>query len=977
MDYPRLVTAGIALGVLGVSLPLAAWALSRQNKKVSVGPVVLAAALLLAALYGFGWLIDGLANALSSQTHPPHYSFLEDLFLGRLAGLRPLLPLRAHPMLAAPVHVGIALGLLLGSLSLVWWFGDCASLTPDSYAPAWQRFFWTAGYGDWRQLEARTTLWLRPLVAMALLLCAGAFFELFRPVGDTPLRPFLWAVCASLATALLINLVASRAPIIKPSEEQAEAPTPPEPEPPTAWLDALTARGFSVVGEASLETAALAAVPGEAKALVDSDLSRELLAVLCDGGMLWAHQAEAAERLLERREHVLLLAPPRAGKSTIARLLAAHVALTRGENALFVLRDAEAAAAAAAGLRKRLARTSWSQNLRCTEVGPELVELLAQRRAPVLTFAHPDALESLLVGHRDHGYLLAHLGLLVVEDLERCSGVRAANLRLLLARLSAVFEHHACSPRLLATLDLAARDYERYAETILGVDVNVAAANGAPAASVVVHAATPPSDPPLPPAALALAEATRLELPLTRVGFPELTRAELERAAALVTRSRGEPSTVPPEQARVSLAELSADGLAWTFALHARLGAQIDAPHLQVLIPRADAVSRWLAEDLRRTEPLIARGRALVADADVPLLRRRHLRAALVELPLAEPTARRLYGEAALAELEANGELSRREENILAEREPPRLERRTFLSPRGAATPPPSPGADVVGEHPLRVIDRATGALLRTLDPERAPLVAYPGAVLLRGGRRFTIPLTPAPNYLPDGEIAAELCEDDLRTQRIRSVHCTVLEPRRLRPLGLGGLELRGGLVAVRLKEEIVGLRRHRRDGSLIGAENFEPIDVELTTMARVLAMPVEASLPALRALAYLLRDCLPAILDCGEEALQVVYGPRIELRRPADADDAQTATTKLPSGPVLLCVDTYPGGAGYARAADWPVLREALGLALSLLETQKCCEQGCERCVRSVRSYQRDPRAIELDRDGARRLARQLLFTT
>jgi hypothetical protein len=1026
VDYPRIVTAAIALGLLGVALPLAAWGMSRRNREVTVGPPIVLASWVLAALYLLGRVIDQLALWLSATEHPAGYSLIEALVFGRFSGVRALLPLADKPLVGAPLYIAVMLGLFISLIGITFWLGDVATLSGRYPPEGWRRIYALCGVDRaLKQVEPRFTGWLRPLAMLASLLVAAAFFELFASGEAGPaLSPTLWSVCAALTATLWVNLAASRRADVEEPEAEPQTETP---EPPaagaTAWLTALETSGFEVASGASHVSGSVSPAFADTVALGDSAPIHELSEVLCAGQRLWSHQAEAAERV-GHGEHVLLLSPPRSGKTTIARLLAADVALTQGQNALFVLRDRESVDEAVDGLAAQLARTSWGQNLRCTRVGPELVELLSQRRSPVLTFCDLRGLESLLSGHRDHATLLAYLGLIVVEDLERCSGVRAANLRLALSRLSLVLGELGCEPRVFATLSVPARDYERYAETVLGVDLGVVAANGAPSGAVEVYRALPPLDPPLPPAALALAEATRLELELTRLGFAGLTRTELERAAALVTRSRGDARTAPPELAEVSLAELSAGNLARWLALQHRLGAeralpapteegeatpaaatvegQDEAPapeivspggddgdvvlaegarargaaHLQVLVPASDALSRWLVDDLRFAAELATRGRRLVAHADVPALRQRHLRAALAELPMLEPEARKLFGAAAIAELSQAGVLERRERMMLVEREPPRLEAVTELSrSRGAAEPTPA-SPDVVGPS-LDVLDRATGALLRCLDVERAALVAYPGARILRRGRRFTVPLEPTPSYEAGGAIAAELCEEDLHTQRIRSAHTTVLEPERIKPLSLGGLEVYGALTAVRYHERILGVRRHRRDGSLAGNESFEPIELALESEARALLLPRGVELPTLRALTYVLRDCLPAICDLGEQGLVLTYAERIELRSggaPLEEGSADAIDAGLPadvaglfSAPVLLLVDTYPGGVGYARAADWAVLRDALGLALRLLESER-------EFWTPLRCHQRDPRQVEVDRAGARALCRQLL---
>ncbi len=273
---------------------------------------------------------------------------------------------------------------------------------------------------------------------------------------------------------------------------------------------------------------------------------------------------------------------------------------------------------------------------------------------------------------------------------------------------------------------------------------------------------------------------------------------------------------------------------------------------------------------------------------------------------------------------------------------------------------------DTIGDDPVRVVDRATGTVIRRLDPGRAALVAYPGAVLLYRGRRFQVG-GERPSYGAGSEVGAELHGEDVQTIRIRSIHTSILEPGELRPLSLGGATIRGGLSAVRVSETVTGARRHRSDGTLDGITGFEPIRASFRSFARVLLVG-STSEPALQALANLLRPCLAAVLDGGEEGLEIATAQRLELE--GRAEEAGGGPLE---GPALFLIDTYEGGAGYARAADARVLREALRLASAILE-ESCCESGCSRCVRTIHSHVEDPSKAALDRAGARVLTSRLL---
>jgi hypothetical protein len=968
----QLTTLAIAVGAVLTSAGLAIL-YARLNTKASPGPVFVVAGLALLGLYVLGSAIDLGAVLVSARTPAPHDSLCERIFLGRFAALRPFLPLRQHPLLAAPVHAASAFGLYLLLVKLVWWAGEQRTLDPASYAPHLHDLYGFCGYGgDLRTIEERYLSWMRPLSLVGLVLLSAAFLELhYRDPREPPLSPFLWAVAVAVTLGVAINWISSReadAEKGKPAEKPAEIP-PVTTEP---WIAALRARGFEIDEErarGSAEAPAAYATP-RAEPVEQIDLLRELLEVLTEGKGLYSHQEEVLARLLSERKHVLMLAPPRAGKSTAAQLAAVQVALTEGKNALFVLRDRESACEAAAELARTLERTSWSQNLRCTVAGPEMLQLLAQRRSPVLTFSFADALEEMLAAHRDYAYLLEHLGLIVVEDLERYSGVRGANLHFRIRRLHAVLAELHGRPVLIGTISAPARDLERYAETLLGVDLAVVASDGAPAGSLRQLAAIPPPGDPdgVPPAALAAAEAQALGIPLALLGFAGVTATELERAASRVNRVHDPILPCAPERARVSLTELRPEALARIVAATRHLGsAQPEATrgeHLQLLVPGIDPLSRWLAGDLARVFALSEGRRTLIADLDNEPLRERHLRRALAELPAIEcDWARRVFGGEALERVERAG-LLERDRALEPRGEPPTLRpiERVRMRPGARGSRPEILTGDTIGDDPVRVVDRATGAVIRRLDPGRAALTAYPGAVLLFRGRRFLVG-SERPCYSAGSEVGAELHGEDVQTVRIRSIHTTVLEPEMLRPLSLGGATFRGGLSAVRVVETVSGVRRHRSDGSLDGIAGFEPLAASFRSLARVLFVGAVGE-PALQALANLLRPCLAAVMDCGEEGLEVATAIRLE------GDPALEA-----EGPVLLLVDTYEGGAGYARAADSRALREALRLAAAILE-QRCCgtDEGCPRCVRTIHCHVEDPSKAALDRSGARALVAKLL---
>ncbi|MCA9667427.1 MAG: hypothetical protein KC503_17630 [Myxococcales bacterium] len=1033
------VTIGVELLVYLVFVVLLALALRSRNDKISAGPAFVCGVLALLGLYVLGSTIDAVALLVRDEARGALGSFVERMTLGRIEALRALMPLDKHPLVAAPIYVGIACLLHVLLTPLCYWLGRFSRLEPmDSdddrkrarfdaifYAASrsaamWRRFFDLCGYGDLRTIEPRFLSWLRPMLVVLPLLLLLSFFEL--SAKTQALSGFVWGACVVFVISAWANWLLSRPALKKGSEAEAqpEASTPGD---ALAWLEALRARGFAVSATPARTVSPRAAVVARRGTRKSSALEDELRGVLIgEAEPLWAHQSEAVARVLHSREHVLLATPPRSGKSVTASLLAARVALARGKNVLFVLRDEPTAAEGRARMQEALAHTSWAQNLRCTQAGAELRALLAQRRSPVLTFCHPDALSAILANHDDYAYFLEHLGLVVVEDIERYSGARAPSVAFVMRRLAAVLASlgsdigagatagepklEADGPRVLATLGLPARDLERYAETLLGVDLSLVAGDAAPTVTIKLHPAREPraDDESLPAAALAAAEATALELPMSMVGFANVTRSELDRAAGKVTRSRGRVETVAPELSRVSVAELSGPQLSRLVATLYHIGSRFnvaralvegdedagegraapklesEAPpeedddaadkadekpepkppdeHHQLILPAADPISRWLASDLGRALELADRGRALVAELGSRMLARQHALQCLAEQPADGDWLEQRFGRAVIAELASEG-LIRWRTVWRLQGEPPRLARGREVRLAGAA-PPFRAHSQTVHAEPVLVVDRATGAVVRRLDPERAPLVAYPGAVLLYRGRRFSVPDEEIPRYRAGDRIAVDLCEDDLHSVRVRKLAVNIEDADALRELSLGGEQVLGGLARVVAIERIVGSRRHRRDGTLSSVSTFAPIETRVRGEARVLCVPRDGGEPAVHALVHLLRAALGVLLDCGEEGLVVAHTVDLAGR-----------------GPALLLLDTFPGGVGYARAADVKVQKAALTLCAALLDSTfaKADDAAVEAVARVAQCHDLSPSRAQLDVGGARVLLRRLLL--
>ena len=194
---------------------------------------------------------------------------------------------------------------------------------------------------------------------------------------------------------------------------------------------------------------------------------------------------------------------------------------------------------------------------------------------------------------------------------------------------------------------------------------------------------------------------------------------------------------------------------------------------------------------------------------------------------------------------------------------------------------------------------------------------------------------------------------------RVRGLEITLADGADdpLRPVSLGGATVLGGLLAVEAEEQISAVRRYHPDGSCT-VSAFTPVITRYRSVAFALTLGEGTAEPAAHALVHALRPVLASQLDCGEEGLCV----------------AHTTDLGSPPQPALLLLDTYEGGAGFARAVDLQLLGRCLRLVDELL-AERCCDgSGCPRCVRTRHCHQADAASATLDRAGAQEIVARLL---
>jgi len=363
-------------------------------------------------------------------------------------------------------------------------------------------------------------------------------------------------------------------------------------------------------------------------------------------------------------------------------------------------------------------------------------------------------------------------------------------------------------------------------------------------------------------------------------------------------------------------------------------GLQTDAV-VSLWLPDADAFSRLLARNPNWVHPsgmhpMMKLGSSLVASADNPAIALRHLLAAVREVPMTEGEAARQYPAQAVAAALEQTDAEQR----------PSLRTRLRLSEQGAVEPVTElcceaetsieGSTEVASENTAELVNRSGGERVLSTDRVRLLCAAYPGRVLVRGGRRYRVLLPEEQGRIDEGVAWAEPERRRIQTSRIRTLSVDFEGQGDELRLG-GGATVRFHHPGVSLTETVLGLRQiheARRFGDSIVYR--EPIEANYPTQAAVLHLPSTTE-GALEALEMLVRTTLPAFVYHGEDDLDVACNHGDE--------------------PALVIVDRHPGGVGFARAVTSAVLRHALYWAREIVsrcgESEPCArDDGCRECI-------------------------------
>ena len=692
------------------------------------------------------------------------------------------------------------------------------------------------------------------------------------------------------------------------------------------------------------------------------------------------HQAMAVAHYDARRS-ILLTTPPMSGRAAIGDALVLYTVLAEAERVLDLAADAETAGAVEQQFIERAEATHWKWNVLAVNLAERAGKIDPTQSQPTLVFADPLAVHKQLCAQADRWQtFLSGLGLIVIPDIHRSSGVQAAHLAHLFRRLMRQVHHARTTAagrglepiasdndhvRFFATCDPGFGDAGRYAERIAGRPVSVigAEADDAPRPEQAARIVSPKwgraNAEPHP--ALALRDLAREHGAIAELeGYDELLSGD-EQAS---TRSL--------RQTEVVISRLTAARYASLPLITAHAGSFSSRGGVGVLWqPDNEPLAELLAAERPALDhPDLRRGCSLVAWPKTRAVERAHLRCTLGEAEVTLDELSRVFSRDLLADelrrLRRAGHLVEREHRIL------NVEKGIVTTLRTAtlATSEDMHAALSLTAcaQPWQLVERSTGDVVCDLDGPRAGSAAYARRVLVRGGRRFSVLDPENQDQTEQRRVLCEVSEESLITAAIRHYTITVVEHRekyrgRERPTerrkrrslrNIGGAAFSFQHRDVDVDEEALGVRRFSLNGAARDETLYdEPQHYRYATRAALIGFPEETfgqvSGATLHALVNLFSAALPMFVRHAEEDLEVTAG-RIEI-----GDDKEMAT--------IAFLDLHPEGAGFAEAVTLDVVRHLVGWALALTR------RGSESCAFSIMSHAVPELYTKVDRADAERI--------
>jgi DEAD/DEAH box helicase domain-containing protein len=690
----------------------------------------------------------------------------------------------------------------------------------------------------------------------------------------------------------------------------------------------------------------------------------------------YSHQAGAIDAA-RRGENVTVVTGTASGKTLCYHVPVAERLLEQPQaRALYIfptkaLAHDQLGKLTASGLRERLAPATFDGD---TPMG----ERAWIRRSARVVLTNPDMLHvNLLPRHAEWAHFLAHLEVVVLDEVHTYRGVFGTHVAAILRRLRRLCHHYGGEPRFIATSATIANPGE-LVERLTGAPTLVIDDDGAPRGERWFALWNPPLLAHQPGERRSSnVEAASLLSTLAQHGSRSIvfTRARVvaelvlryarqvlaEDAPHLVERLASYRSGYTPSQRReierrlfdgellavtstnalelgIDVGDLNATVLvgypgtiASTWQQAGRAGRTGQAA-LAILVAGSGPLDQFL---MRHPAYLFDRSpeRATI-DPSNPYILLRQLLCAAYEMPLT-PADALLFGEdmAEVSQVLAGaGQFTQRMD-------------RWYWNGTGV----PSREVDIrsAGGEPYRILDRE-GRLLGTVDAETALQVVYPGAVYLHQGETYEV------LHLDLDKRTATVQPSSVDYYTAPRVQATVRidAEQESRPLGT----TRAAFGEVTVTSQVVGYRRQR----LVSDTLLENLPLELPPrvyQTEALWLPIPAALQAEARAEGL--DLLGAIHAIEHAAIGIA-----PLHAMCDRNDL--GGTSHPSHPdlglpAILIYDAHPGGVGIASACYESLerlLRETLD------NVSACpCEDGCPSCIQSPKCGNNNE---PLDKHGA-----------
>jgi DEAD/DEAH box helicase domain-containing protein len=678
----------------------------------------------------------------------------------------------------------------------------------------------------------------------------------------------------------------------------------------------------------------------------------------------WQHQSEAAD-LVRSGQSVIISTGTASGKS-LGYLVPALTSILSGGTVLYV-----APTRALAADQLKLIRSLGLDGVRAAVVDGDTpwTERTRARSHANYLLTTPDMLhQSLLPFHARWNGFFRRLRYVVVDECHTYRGVFGSHVAHVLRRLRRVAYHHSAAEPVFVLASATISEPAECAALLTGRAVTAVSTDGAPRAPLTFALWEPPltgahGEAGAPVRRAATTEAAQLLAELVYNDVPTLVFVRSRRGAESVAQS-----------ARRQLAEAGADDLADRVAAyrsgylpeerraleHALRGGEITglaattALELGVNVTGLDAVlmagwpgtraALWqqagragragreaIAVLIARDDPLDtylvhhpeallgAPVEATVLDPDNAYVLAPHLCAAAAELPLTahDLTAFSQTATKLAAGMEADGLLRTRAG-------------RWFCTRQGLTT---RTGLRGTGSWPVRIVERATGRLVGTVDEPSAHFLAHTGAVYWHQGETYLV----ASLDLADRIALVEPGDPGYATvaREITSVELV----SELARADWGPASISFGDVLV-TRQVVSYARRSTETGLLIGEEVLDLPERRLPTRAvwwtisgsqRARLAAAGIDLPgAAHAAEHAAIGLLPLVAACDRWDVGGVSA------------DLHPATGRL----TVFVYDGNAGGAGFAERgyASAPAWLEATSNAIASCE----CIAGCPSCIQS-----------------------------